>query len=270
MVLASRTWGSDSDPIALLVHGAIDDSNTWRRVGPWLAERGFHVIAVDMPGHGKSRVDAGINEPSIGAIAKALADTVQAMRPDARGVALLIGHSLGSRVALACAAEYPGFVQRLVLEDGPGGPSTHDFPAIAQQVRAWILWAREDPKAMFEAWRATPPFPDPPPTEQELRERIAAVAATDPEYATELIARYTEPFSDGARCRAKTLVLVGRKELGSELTGTDRDRFMATLSDGVVMEIEGAHHLHHVNTKEFLACLAKWLPPGAPDPLASS
>lgn len=53
MQLHTREWGT-GDRTALLVHGIMSDSRTWRRVGPALAERGYRVLAVDLRGHGRS------------------------------------------------------------------------------------------------------------------------------------------------------------------------------------------------------------------------
>ncbi len=65
MLLAHRSWGAPAGPLALLVHGGTDASYTWAGVGSWLAERGWHAIAVDLRGHGESSVSIAANEPSL-------------------------------------------------------------------------------------------------------------------------------------------------------------------------------------------------------------
>lgn len=52
--MASRTWGEEGRPLAVLVHGVTDSSRAWWRVGPWFAEDGWRVGAPDLRGHGKS------------------------------------------------------------------------------------------------------------------------------------------------------------------------------------------------------------------------
>ena len=47
-------WGSPADPPVLLVHGVTSDSGTFWRVGPAVAAAGHHVVAVDLPGHGRT------------------------------------------------------------------------------------------------------------------------------------------------------------------------------------------------------------------------
>ena len=49
------TWGRPTDPPLLLVHGVTSNAGIWWRVGPALAASGRHVVAVDMPGHGRSK-----------------------------------------------------------------------------------------------------------------------------------------------------------------------------------------------------------------------
>nr|BFE86321.1 hypothetical protein GCM10020093_089220 [Planobispora longispora] len=53
MRLNTCEWGS-GDRVAVLIHGIMASSRCWWRVGPALAERGYRVVAVDLPGHGGS------------------------------------------------------------------------------------------------------------------------------------------------------------------------------------------------------------------------
>jgi len=85
MQLYTREWGS-GDRHAVLVHGVMSDSRTWRRVGPALAERGYHVVAVDLRGHGHS---AHADEYTAELMAEDIVDSVP-FRPE-----LVMGHSLG-------------------------------------------------------------------------------------------------------------------------------------------------------------------------------
>ncbi|MEU3791621.1 alpha/beta fold hydrolase [Streptomyces fructofermentans] len=93
MQLNTRTWGS-GDRTAVLVHGIMSDSRTWRRVGPALADRGYRVVAVDLRGHGASPR----GEYSPAHFARDLVDTL----PGRADVA--IGHSLGG-LALSLAVD---------------------------------------------------------------------------------------------------------------------------------------------------------------------
>lgn len=87
MRLHTREWGS-GDRTALLVHGIMTDSRTWRRVGPALADHGYRVLAVDLRGHGRS--PRGAYSPRH--FADDLVDTLPG------GADLALGHSLGGLV----------------------------------------------------------------------------------------------------------------------------------------------------------------------------
>lgn len=94
MKLHTREWGT-GDRLAVLVHGIMADSRCWWRVGPALAGRGYRVIAVDLPGHGRSP-RAEDYPPEL--FASSLAESVPT------GPELAIGHSLGA-LTLGLAVE---------------------------------------------------------------------------------------------------------------------------------------------------------------------
>lgn len=88
MRLFVREWGAGPRK-ALLVHGITSDSRAWWRVGPALAERGYHVTAIDLPGHGFS---PPARELTLESFAEALAENATA-RPE-----IAIGHSFGALI----------------------------------------------------------------------------------------------------------------------------------------------------------------------------
>ncbi|MEO6827354.1 MAG: alpha/beta fold hydrolase [Microbacteriaceae bacterium] len=85
MKLFTRERGS-GDRYAVLVHGMMSDSRYWRRLTPVLVERGYHVVAVDLPGHGQS---ARAKRYSVPLLVDSLIESVPA-QPE-----LVLGHSLG-------------------------------------------------------------------------------------------------------------------------------------------------------------------------------
>ena len=104
-------------PTVVFVHGAANDHSVWALQSRHLAWHGRNVLAVDLPGHGRS---TGAALPTV----EALADWVAALL-DAAGVdaATLVGHSLGALVALRAAAWHPARVTRIALL-GPAMPMT--------------------------------------------------------------------------------------------------------------------------------------------------
>src|SRR5258705_7908826 len=55
----ARAWGDVGDPPLLLVHGLGASSTVWWQVGPALAKDGRRIVAVDLPGHGRTGHWAG-------------------------------------------------------------------------------------------------------------------------------------------------------------------------------------------------------------------
>ncbi|MEX3955194.1 alpha/beta fold hydrolase [Trinickia sp. EG282A] len=96
-------------PTAVFMHGAEHDHSVWALQSRYFAYHGFNLLAVDLPGHGRS---AGPAAKSIGELADWLAALC-----DAVGVAsaFVAGHSMGSLVALDFAGRYPDRVARLAL-----------------------------------------------------------------------------------------------------------------------------------------------------------
>ncbi len=96
-------------PAVVLLHGAGFDHSTWALHSRWFAHHGFSVLAPDLPGHGRS---AGKPLPTIAD----MADWTAALL-DAAGAAKarLIGHSMGTLIALETAARHPDRVSGLAL-----------------------------------------------------------------------------------------------------------------------------------------------------------
>src|SRR6516225_11174496 len=107
------TGGREFDPslpAVVLIHGAGFDHSAWALHSRWFAHHGFSVLVPDLPGHGRS---AG---PALATIV-AMADWISDMLDSAGRVAKahLIGHSMGSLIALETAARYPEKVSALSL-----------------------------------------------------------------------------------------------------------------------------------------------------------
>lgn len=106
------TGGREFDvtkPAVVLVHGTALDHSVWQWQSRYLAHHGFSVLAVDLPGHGRS---PGAAPASV----EAIADWIAALL-DAAGLerAALVGHSMGGLATLAAAVRHPDRVSRLAL-----------------------------------------------------------------------------------------------------------------------------------------------------------
>ncbi len=96
-------------PTLVFIHGAQNDHSVWALQSRYLAHHGYGVLAVDLPGHGRSK------GPALGSI-EALADWIIKLQ-DAAGVAkaCLIGHSMGSLITLEAASRYPERMHKIAL-----------------------------------------------------------------------------------------------------------------------------------------------------------
>ena len=223
-----------------LVHGVMALAETWWRVGPALAARGWRVAAVDLPGHGGgARRDGALD-------LDALVDGVAA-RLDGP-VDLLVGHSLGAIVALGLLARDPGAARALVLEEPPG-PSAIDLGALAEVIVHDAAAVRIDPAPLVAREREANPRWDPGDVERSVRgieetDGDAIVAALNGPLRWDLAALF-------AGVDAPMLVVVapdapGRFPLdpGSALRGPDREAVRAALAPDRFVVIEGGHCLH--------------------------
>jgi len=104
--------GRDFDaalPTVVMLHGAGFDSSTWSLHSRWFAHHGYNLLAPDLPGHGHS---AGSPLTSIAELADWTATLIAAAGAKD---AWLIGHSMGSLIALETAARHPDRVTKLSL-----------------------------------------------------------------------------------------------------------------------------------------------------------
>jgi len=134
-----KTFDS-SLPTAVFIHGAQNDHSVWVLQTRYFAHHGFGVLAVDLPGHGRSK---GAPLTSV----EAMADWLLALL-DAAGVerATFIGHSMGSLIALETAFRAPQRVARLAMvgtaypmkvSDTLLDASRDDEPAAIDMVNIW-------------------------------------------------------------------------------------------------------------------------------------
>jgi pimeloyl-ACP methyl ester carboxylesterase len=98
-----------SRPAVIMLHGAGMDHIVWALSARSLAHRGRAVLAPDLPGHGRSEGPAIVGIPAMAAWLIGLLD--------AAGIAeaAVVGHSMGSLIALEAAATQPDRIRRLAL-----------------------------------------------------------------------------------------------------------------------------------------------------------
>ena len=101
--------GPTDAPDLVLVHGAGFDHNVFRFQTRYFAGRGHRVFAPDLPGHGVSDGPASSTIPEMADWLDGALEELDVRDP------VVLGHSMGSFIALAHTARHPEKVSRLVL-----------------------------------------------------------------------------------------------------------------------------------------------------------
>lgn len=112
----SKYWcqvSGQGAPVVLL-HGFTGSTATWSTLVPTLVDR-FQVITIDLPGHGKTKVD------SAKTMLDCCADIKLIIEQLGLGKVHLLGYSMGGRTALSFAMVYFDMVQSLILESASPG-----------------------------------------------------------------------------------------------------------------------------------------------------
>ncbi|HEX2009558.1 MAG TPA: alpha/beta hydrolase [Roseateles sp.] len=96
-------------PCVVFIHGALNDHSVWTLLARWFAHHGHSVLALDLPGHGRSGGAPLASIPALGAWIWQLLDAAGV------GRAALVGHSMGSLIALEAAAQAPERARALAM-----------------------------------------------------------------------------------------------------------------------------------------------------------
>jgi len=96
-------------PTVVFIHGVLNDHSVWILQSRYLANHGYNVLAVDLPGHCRSAGEAPATVEEAADFIAALLDAAGADK------AALVGHSWGSLIALEAASRLKERVTHLVL-----------------------------------------------------------------------------------------------------------------------------------------------------------
>ncbi len=120
--------GVVGNPVLMLLHGFPELSYSWRKLMPLLAAAGFHVLAPDQRGYGRStgwdaRYDAELLHFGMMNLVRDVVALLDALGLDR--IAGVVGHDFGAPVAAWCALQRPDRFAALALMSAPfGGPPT--------------------------------------------------------------------------------------------------------------------------------------------------
>jgi pimeloyl-ACP methyl ester carboxylesterase len=113
-------------PMLLLLHGFPEIAYSWRKLMPALAEVGFHVVAPDQRGYGRTTGWDATYDGDLGSfrLLNLVRDMMGLLAALGRSsVAAVVGHDFGASAAAWCALVRPDVFRALVLMSAPfGGP----------------------------------------------------------------------------------------------------------------------------------------------------
>lgn len=251
LALHTLHHGDPSAPPLVLLHGGAANAHWWDHLAPALAQH-FHVVALDFRGHGDSDHPDALKVGGFSDDLDALLSHLGA--PDA----ILVGHSLGARVALERAARVlPRGLALIDLAHG-AAPAKRDAVRRAFGIRRSYR-TREEAVARF---RFLPPAPH---VEESLRRAIAEHSVQeepDGRFGFKFDPRWfglpSRPLPSLARVVCPTLILRGSES--ALLTPEGAADLVAQLPAARAVEIAGAgHHVHLDRPAETLHALLAFL-----------
>jgi len=133
-------WGGDGRQPLILLHGIARVAHTFDHLVPQFTDK-YHVIAVDMRGHGDSGWDAN------GAylVEDYVSDILSLIGQLKLRNIVLWGNSTGGRVAQVIAGLYPELVSAVISEDvGPERPAAISNRRANRMAQEESGWASED------------------------------------------------------------------------------------------------------------------------------
>lgn len=107
--------GDKNAPVMLCLHGWLDNAASFSALMPYLSH--YHVIAIDLPGHGLSEHRS---DDAYYHFVDWLDDLVQLFMATGWQKIHLVGHSMGAMIASAFTAAFPEKVKKLTLIDAFG------------------------------------------------------------------------------------------------------------------------------------------------------
>lgn len=143
--LAGPPLGSGK-PVAVLLHGFTQNIHCWGPFATHLGSR-FSVIGIDLPGHGDSPADDVSFEGATELVWQAL-QSIDAP------IDLLVGYSMGGRMALRLLIDHPHIAQRMVLVGATAGiddPTLRQIRIDADQKLAERV-EQLGPEAFLDFW----------------------------------------------------------------------------------------------------------------------
>jgi 2-succinyl-6-hydroxy-2,4-cyclohexadiene-1-carboxylate synthase len=250
--IEQRGTARKSGPTLVMLHGFTGSAAGWGNHLDILAARGLRIVALDLPGHGQSDAPG---DPQRYTIAYCQQDILAALQSSgvSQGEAILLGYSMGGRIALYTA--FSGFFRALVLESASPGledQTSREQRRFSDEALAASI-ERDGVQAFIDRWEKLPLFASqntlPPEAREALRRQRLSNRASG-------LAQSLRGFGTGAQpslhARLPALhipVLLIAGELDKKFTAIARSMAQA-LPQSQLRIVPGAGHAVHLERPE--------------------
>ncbi len=128
-------------PLIVLLHGFPEFWYSWRYQMPFLAERGYTVIAPDLRGYNDTdKPRTGYDVPTL------VGDIAGLIKGLGQEKAVIVGHDWGGALAWAFAMSYPQMTERLIVMNAPHPQAMlRAFRTLKQLRKSWYMFAFQLP-----------------------------------------------------------------------------------------------------------------------------
>lgn len=113
----------------LILHGLFGSKRNWQQIARQLSEQ-FEVFTLDLRNHGESGHSDSMNYQNM------TDDIFQLIKDQSLKEVSIIGHSMGGKVAMQTALQYPNLIKRLVIIDIAPVQYQHGFEDLITSLKA--------------------------------------------------------------------------------------------------------------------------------------
>jgi 2-succinyl-6-hydroxy-2,4-cyclohexadiene-1-carboxylate synthase len=240
------TWGRPTNPPIVFLHGFLGAGLDWGEIASPLAEDYF-CVCPDLPGHGANITrdfDAQLSIPQLALELRALCAALSLSAP------IVVGYSLGGRVALAAAVQHPQFMRALMLESTSAGldiEAERQARAATDDARAAVLLA-DGIAAFMRTWYAAPLFESLQMRPQLLAKLQAARTCNNARWMSKVVSelspgRAASVWAELPSVRLRTLLLAGALDVRYTESA---QRMCAAMPNAVCTVVADAGHNVHL------------------------
>ena len=274
--IAGLHAGTPGAPRVLALHGWLDNAASFLPLAPFLD--GIELVAIDMPGHGRSaHLPAGADYSFAGALANLL-DVADALGWDRFG---LLGHSMGGAIGSLLAAACPERVTRLLAIEAIGTlaetpeqtvPRLREALAAQRALRDKRLRVFPDVDSAVRARQFASRVPGSGLGEAEVRLLVARglravdggyTWSSDPRLTLPTLVRMTEAQVEalvaGISCPVRAIFADPAQPYLPDGLRRSRNRLLPA---GEIVVMPGGHHLHMQQPAEVAAAIGDFLRSG--------